>query len=68
MASKSLLPLPEKWADLQDVEERYRKRYLDLLLNNELRDLIIKKSQFWDVIRNFLSKKGFWKWKHRLWN
>ena len=59
MASKSLLPLPEKWAGLQDVEERYRKRYLDLLLNNELRDLIIKKSQFWDVIRNFFKQKGF---------
>lgn len=59
MASKSLLPLPEKWAGLQDIEERYRKRYLDLLLNNELRDLIVKKSQFWEVVRNFMKEKGF---------
>lgn len=59
MASKSLLPLPEKWAGLQDVEERYRKRYLDLLLNQELRDLIIKKSKFWEITRNFMKERGF---------
>lgn len=59
MASKSLLPLPEKWHGLQDVEERYRKRYLDFLMNDELRDLIIKKSKFWDVTREFLKKEGF---------
>lgn len=59
MVSKSLLPLPEKWHGLQDVEERYRKRYLDFLMDTELRDLIIKKSKFWDVTRNFLKEKGF---------
>jgi lysyl-tRNA synthetase class 2 len=46
MASKSLLPLPEKWAGLTDVEERYRKRYLDFLQDAELRDLLVKKSKF----------------------
>jgi lysyl-tRNA synthetase class 2 len=59
MVAKSLLPLPEKWAGLQDVDERYRKRYLDFLMNDELRDLIIKKSKFWEVTRSFLKAEGF---------
>ncbi len=59
MASKSLLPLPEKWHGLQDVEERYRKRYLDFVMNDELRDLIIKKSKFWDATRDFMKNTGF---------
>lgn len=59
MASKSLLPLPEKWHGLQDVEERYRKRYLDFLMNEELRDFMIKKSKFWDATREFMKSRGF---------
>ncbi|MFA6520483.1 MAG: lysine--tRNA ligase [Candidatus Paceibacterota bacterium] len=59
MLSKSLRPLPEKWHGLVDVEERYRKRYLDILMNPELRDLVIKKSKFWDVTRDFMKEKGF---------
>jgi lysyl-tRNA synthetase, class II len=59
MASKSLLPLPEKFHGLQDVDERYRKRYLDFLMNDELRDLMVKKSKFWEVTREFLKKEGF---------
>jgi lysyl-tRNA synthetase class 2 len=59
MVAKSLRPLPEKWHGLQDMEERYRQRYLDLLLNAELRDFLVKKSKFWDVIRNFFKEKGF---------
>ncbi len=59
MATKSLLPLPEKWAGLVDDDTRYRKRYLDLLVNSETRDLLIKKSKFWDVTRNFLKQNGF---------
>ncbi len=59
MASKSLLPLPEKWHGLQDVEERYRKRYLDFLMDDELREFIVKKSKFWDATRNFMKKEGF---------
>ena len=59
MASKSLLPLPDKWEGLQDMEERFRKRYLDFLGNDELRDLVFKKSKFWDVTRNFLKDRGF---------
>jgi len=59
MASKSLLPLPEKWHGIKDDDERYRRRYLDILMNEELRDLFIKKSKFWDVTRTFMKEKGF---------
>ena len=59
MLSKSLLPLPEKWHGLQDVEERLRKRYLDILFNPEVKDMIQKRSVFWNSMRNFLIKKGF---------
>lgn len=59
MLSKSLRPLPEKWHGLTDIEERYRKRYLDLLMNPELKEMVVKKSKFWDVTRNFLKEKGF---------
>ena len=59
MLSKSLRPLPEKWHGLTDVEERYRKRYLDILMNPEIRDLVTKKSKFWDVTREFMKEKGF---------
>ena len=59
MAGKSLLPLPEKWHGLQDTDERYRKRYLDFLMNPELRDLIVKKARFWDATRTFLKENDF---------
>jgi len=57
--AKSLRPLPDNWAGLQDEEERLRKRYLDILTNPETRDIIEKRSLFWQTIRNFLLKKGF---------
>ena len=59
MATKTLLPLPEKWAGLQDIDERYRKRYLDLLMNRDLHDLLERKSKFWDVTRSFMKERGF---------
>jgi len=59
MLSKSLRPLPEKWHGLQDVEERFRKRYLDILMNPEIKDLFKKKAKFWDATRNFLRKENF---------
>ena len=59
MLSKSLRPLPEKWHGLQDAEERFRKRYLDILMNPELKDLFEKKTKFWDATRNFLKKENF---------
>jgi len=57
--SKAILPLPEKWKGIQDDEERLRKRYLDILMNDEVREMFIQKSKFWNVIRNFLTEKGF---------
>ena len=59
MVTKSLLPLPEKWHGITDDDERYRKRYLDLLMNDELKDLIKKKSVFWKASRDFMLKEGF---------
>lgn len=59
IATKTLLPLPEKWHGIKDDDERYRKRYLDILMNEELRDLFIKKAKFWDVTRAFLKERGF---------
>jgi len=59
MLAKSLLPLPEKWHGLQDIEEKLRKRYLDILFNPEVKDMIEKRSIFWNAIREFLMKKGF---------
>ncbi len=59
MLSKSLRPLPEKWHGLKDVEERFRKRYLDILMNPEIKDIFEKKAKFWDATREFMKKKGF---------
>ena len=59
IATKAILPLPEKWHGIKDDDERYRKRYLDILMNEELFNLFIKKAKFWDVTRNFLKDKGF---------
>ncbi len=57
--SKSILPLPEKWKGIQDEEERYRKRYLDILMNKEVKEMFVKKAKFWNSIRVFLLEKGF---------
>jgi lysyl-tRNA synthetase class 2 len=59
MLGKSLRPLPEKWHGLVDVEERFRKRYLDILMNGEIKELLQKKTKFWDVTRNFMKERGF---------
>ncbi|MBR9704410.1 lysine--tRNA ligase, partial [Candidatus Pacearchaeota archaeon] len=57
--SKSLLPLPEKWHGITDKEERYRKRYLDLIMNPQIKDVFNKRTLIIDSIREFLKKKGF---------
>ncbi len=57
--AKSLLPLPEKWHGLVDVEERYRKRYLDLLMNPEVREKFVKRAQIIQGIRDYLLKNSF---------
>jgi len=59
MLCKSLRPLPEKWHGLADVEKRYRKRYLDLISNEETRNMFILRSKIITAIRNFLDSHGF---------
>ncbi len=59
LLSKSLLPLPEKWHGLKDKEERYRKRYLDLIANPEVKDTFVKRSLILREIRNFLDSHGY---------
>lgn len=59
MLSKALLPLPEKWHGLQDIEEKLRKRYLDIIFSPEIKDMIEKRAIFWNSMREFLVKKGF---------
>jgi lysyl-tRNA synthetase, class II len=59
MLSKSVKPLPEKWHGLQDKEERYRKRYLDLIMNPESRQVFEKRTMIFDTIREILKKKNF---------
>lgn len=59
MLAKSLRPLPEKWHGLQDVEERFRKRYLDFLMNSEVKDRFAKRSALVWELRNKLNKEGF---------
>jgi len=56
---KSLLPLPEKWHGLKDIEERFRKRYLDLIFNEEVRKKFEIRSKIIQAIREFLEKEGF---------
>jgi lysyl-tRNA synthetase class 2 len=57
--SKSLLPLPEKWHGLKDVETRYRQRYVDLIVNDEVRDVFQSRSRIIREIRRFLDDKHF---------
>ncbi len=59
LLSKSLLPLPEKWHGLKDKEERYRKRYLDLIANPENKDTFVKRSLILREIRSFLDAHGY---------
>lgn len=57
--SKSLLPLPEKWHGLTDVETRYRQRYLDLIMNPQTRETFRKRSYIIQEIRDYLKEHGF---------
>lgn len=59
MLTKSTRPIPTEHFGIKDSEELLRKRYLDLLVNTDTRDIFRKKNIFWNTIRNFLSKEGF---------
>ncbi|NCN99757.1 lysine--tRNA ligase [Candidatus Falkowbacteria bacterium] len=59
LLTKALLPIPDAWYGLKNEDERLRKRYLDLLLNPELKELFRQKSRFWEVTREFMKSHGF---------
>jgi len=57
--SKDFLPLPEKWHGLSDVELRYRQRYVDLVMNQDVREVFVKRSKVVQSIRRFLDSRNF---------
>ena len=57
--AKNLRPLPEKWHGLKDVEERYRQRYVDLIVNPEIREVFKTRTKILSEMRNFLDNHGF---------
>ncbi len=59
LLSKALRPLPEKWHGLKEIETRFRQRYLDLIANQEVREIFVKRSQILNQIRRYLDEKGF---------
>jgi len=59
MLTKSLLPIPTEWFGIADDDERYRHRYLDILLNENSADIARKRSVFWNTIRTYLLERGF---------
>ncbi|MGE0405957.1 MAG: lysine--tRNA ligase [Candidatus Korobacteraceae bacterium] len=59
LLSKDLLPLPEKWHGLTDVELRYRQRYVDLIVNPEVREIFVRRSRLVQALRRFLDERGY---------
>jgi lysyl-tRNA synthetase class 2 len=59
LLTKSILPLPDKFHGIEDEDEKLRRRYLDIIFNSEVRDLIYKRDKFWNSIRSFLKNRGF---------
>lgn len=59
LLTKALRPLPEKWHGLKDIETRYRQRYVDLIVNQEVRETFIKRTRIIDIIRNFFKEREF---------
>jgi lysyl-tRNA synthetase, class II len=59
LLSKALLPLPEKWHGLADVEQRYRRRYLDLIVNERSRDIFVRRAQLIREVRKFFDERGY---------
>lgn len=59
LLSKALLPLPEKWHGLKDEEECLRKRYLDMIMSPEIKEIFVKKAKYYEAMREFLVGRGF---------
>ena len=60
LLAKSLMPLPDKWHGLHDVEKRYRQRYVDLIVNPDVRDTMIARSRIVAEMRRFIDERGFY--------
>jgi len=59
LLSKGLMPLPEKWHGLKDVEARYRQRYLDLMVNPGVKEVFLRRTEIIRYIRDFLTERGY---------
>ena len=59
MLAKSLAPIPDEWFGLKDEEKRMRERYLDMLLNDDVRATILRRAKFWQAVRTFYLERGF---------
>jgi len=59
LLSKALLPLPEKWHGLADVEQRFRRRYLDLIVNERAREIFMRRAQIMRELRHFFDERGY---------
>ena len=59
MLAKALRPLPDEWYGIKDEDERYRKRYIDMLLSRDIAERVKRKSAFWNTCRRFLLDRGF---------
>jgi len=59
LLTKSLRPLPEKWHGLKDIETRYRQRYVDLIVNDKVKEIFFTRAKIIKTIRNWLDKQGF---------
>ena len=59
MMSKSIRPLPNKWKGITDPETRFRRRYLDMTMNPDVREIFTRRSRFWQAVRDFMNSNGF---------
>ncbi len=59
LLSKALLPLPEKWHGLADIEQRFRRRYLDLIVNARVREIFVRRAKVIRELRRFLDERGY---------
>lgn len=59
LLTKSILPLPDKWHGIVDDEERLRRRYLDIIMNPETREMFVRKARFWQTMRSFFMEREF---------
>ncbi|MCD4761898.1 lysine--tRNA ligase [bacterium] len=59
LLTKTIRPLPDKWHGLKDEEERLRKRYLDMMFDSKVKEMIKKKAMFWQAVRDFMLNQGF---------